>query len=55
MANYVNEDKLFAWYEAGAREPKLSRGALLDDVLSQYSLTGVDSYVIPTGKTVSGR
>ena len=52
--NYVNEEKLIAWYESVAKEPRMSSAALLADVFQQYVSTRVSEYVIPAEKTISG-
>ena len=55
MANYVNEAALFAWYEEKAREPRLSRTALLEDLAAQHRQTRREEYVLSPDRTVTGR
>ena len=55
MTSYVNEDAFFAWYEASAREPRLGRAALLDDLARQYRNTRREEYVLSPAQTRSGR
>ena len=55
MTNYVNEDAFFAWYEETAAEPRLSRPALLEDLVRRHRETQRQEYVLPPQKTVCGR
>lgn len=55
MANYVNESAFFAWYDGAAREPRMSRAALLEDLARQHRDTRRKEYVLPPDRTRSGR
>ncbi len=55
MTHYVNEEALFAWYDANAREPRMPHAALLDDLTRRYLETRQPEYVLPPAKTNSGQ
>ena len=55
MASYVNEAAFFAWYEAAAAQPRLSRPALLEDLARQHRETRREAFVLPPEATRSGR
>ena len=53
--NYVGEEKLFAWYHAVAKPPRLSDGALLTEVYQQFVDTGRQEFILPAAKTLTGQ
>ena len=53
--NYVGTEKLFAWYAETAKEPRLSNAELLEEVHQHYVETRVPEFVLPAGKTLSGK
>ena len=52
---YVNEEAFFAWYESVTGKTRYNRSTLLDEVMQQYNRTGVEEFVVPAQKTLSGR
>ena len=55
MANYVNEEKFFGWYESVSKNGIKNREELLNEAVSIFSNTGKAVYVLPADKTVSGK
>ena len=53
--NYVGTEKLYAWYSETAREPRMSNAELLEAVHQHYVDTRIPEYVLPAGKTLSGK
>ena len=55
MANYVNEDQFFNWYESVSKDGIRSKTELLNETLSIFSNTGKACYTLPASKTKTGR
>lgn len=54
MYNYINEEKLFAWYDSVAKAP-LSHKALLAEVARRYLATRRAVFELSAGETLSGQ
>lgn len=55
MANFVNEEKFFEWYESVAADEKYSRSELLNEAVMNFANTGQACYILPASKTKSGK
>ena len=53
MYNYINEEKLFAWYDSTAKSP-LSHKALLAELAKRYMSTRKAVFELSADETLSG-
>ena len=55
MANYINEDSFFKWYDSVSKDKRQDRTALLGEVYADYCKTHKSEYVVPASHSVSGK
>lgn len=54
MTIYVGQEKFFDWYAEKAKEDRPDKNRLLQEVLTGYTKTRSETYVLPADKTKSG-
>ncbi|MBR6951478.1 MAG: hypothetical protein IKH56_07080 [Oscillospiraceae bacterium] len=55
MVTYVNEAEFLRWYYDHCLTPDSNAARVLNDVYMGYCATGGQEYVIPAGKSLSGK
>ena len=55
MANFVNEEQFFNWYESVSKDGIKSKTELLNETVAIFANTGQAYYVLPASRTRSGK
>lgn len=55
MTIYVGQEKFFDWYSEKSAESGFDKSRLLQDVLSGYIKTHSETFILPAGRTKSGK